>query len=1408
MPRHVKPGSSAIEIEIISQFSQFWQYLIMEETIAAETYNFLLRLPADGQLMLSLSADDVKYENYFVPDQPYRLLYTIFALMECVKHAQSRRTMVSARSSPTVAAETAEPCVQMVNRALQLLARCLDDVMTTQISGRVNVLVISTLIEQFLCLLDVATEHTAPYQGLPMPSPCRILSILDDATSSSEQELIPLSVKCLSLVLRLGLIDEQFWLAVVDGPLLATHMRRMCVMSSQMQVREHCISMIEEIIMKESEMAVGNGRIVKYSWNWALEALATIPDMGENCRELMILLCGLVVKMHLEYPESTDLASLVQQLTKYLVAHTCTEEISQVAPCDVVTEGLVTILHRCIQFDGALAQYIPSDSIALLMKVHLFPQQQDGTSETLPRIILNSAIRAQLYECVFVYIRANNDRLLEMMQFLGGLVPFNAAGEPYKYDLPFQFEQEKALRSPAGYVGLQNLSNTCYLNSLITQLYMNPGFRSYLMSFDVEEGDDSRALLRETQRLFLHLQESISRSVEPVQFVGAIKTYDQGPIDINSQMDVDEFYNLLFDRWEAQLPDATARTGFRSIYGGQLVQQIKSKECGHISERLEPFSAIQCDIKGKSTLEDSLQAYVGGEIMDGDNKYKCSSCDRHVDAVKRTCLKDTPDNVIFHLKRFDFDLHTLQRSKIDDYFAFPDMIDLQPYKVEHLSGPAPDDKPDMFELVGVLVHAGTAESGHYYSYVRERSANQETTAKWIEFNDDQVGIWDHASMEASTFGGLERRSGYEDNSMPFNKSYSAYMLFYQRMCAPRPAAETQPASEVGMCSDTTKSETLKEHIHSENVLLLQRHCLFDPNHGKFVQACVSECLQLQVTPQTGLELDGQPLDEPQAPKACQLAVRTALNYLDQIFSRNKDYGFAVIFCDMLTEAAQRQQGCARQVLTYFQRRPAVLRSLLLRNPERGVRIATGQLFVSCLGTLSRRCPQLFYSRTDAAILLSDDEDEEMDFEDAEDDMVLSRAVEPLNQLWQYFQNHIRAWDEYFHTILDVAKLGRQECGEILAAGFLEKCFKIITADRSMELEANFVRMLHNLYRRFSTQPPSYAAILELTDYLMDQLEPEISPETIVETEDERLAYTSEYLPWTSREITFFLNHPDEEGSSLFMARLLQINQAPEATQRILERILRAGELPTGKLLHLLENTIRASSTEPLDAYIRAATVVVENCSRLSAAQRLVQHISNQAASFERGEGEAFLGLIQRAIDSDRANEEERSQIRLSTLLTMPRWAPALLQYPDVQVRNGAENFVDMALRLPLDSGSQSTGLAELSSDLGLAIGRKCLQYFQDAHVKRRVSIERELAAVLIRVLGNCSLVVSESETLDEDTKEAFGAQYRAILEEMTALEVDRVAEDGSDWEGSALSSEPMEDAEGEVVTTLMGNGYV
>lgn len=178
-------------------------------------------------------------------------------------------------------------------------------------------------------------------------------------------------------------------------------------------------------------------------------------------------------------------------------------------------------------------------------------------------------------------------------------------------------DRSRWARSSAGHVGLQNMSNTCYLNSLLAQLFMNRPFRSFILDMDVNQADESQRLLYSMKVLFARMQNSYLKAVEPKDFVEAITDYEGEPIDISIQMDVDEFYNLVFDRLEGQMSSMDMKSTFRGYYGGQLVQQVKSTECEHISERNEPFSAIQCDIKGKTNLQESLKAYVGGEVMDG-----------------------------------------------------------------------------------------------------------------------------------------------------------------------------------------------------------------------------------------------------------------------------------------------------------------------------------------------------------------------------------------------------------------------------------------------------------------------------------------------------------------------------------------------------------------------------------------------------------------------------------------------------------------------------------------------------------------------------------------------------------------------------------------------------------------------
>lgn len=189
--------------------------------------------------------------------------------------------------------------------------------------------------------------------------------------------------------------------------------------------------------------------------------------------------------------------------------------------------------------------------------------------------------------------------------------------EDCTYDPNWCLERIDTIRASAGYAGLKNLTNTCYMNSLLTQLFMNAKFRRFMLGADITDRSHSQRLLAETKTLFAFMQRTMLKAVDTQGIADSLVNYENTLIDVSLQMDVDEFYNLLFDRWESQILSNIEKKTFRGFYGGQIVQQIKSKECPHISERLEPFSAIQCDIQGKTTLMESLSAYVDGEIMEG-----------------------------------------------------------------------------------------------------------------------------------------------------------------------------------------------------------------------------------------------------------------------------------------------------------------------------------------------------------------------------------------------------------------------------------------------------------------------------------------------------------------------------------------------------------------------------------------------------------------------------------------------------------------------------------------------------------------------------------------------------------------------------------------------------------------------
>ncbi len=271
----------------------------------------------------------------------------------------------------------------------------------------------------------------------------------------------------------------------------------------------------------------------------------------------------------------------------------------------------------------------------------------------------------------------------------------------------WEYSPSEYAKSPdTGYVGIVNLGSTCYMSSLLQQLYHMQAFRRGILSLELVNNSsasasaspplgssaaagsvtpasarssgsgsgkptvmDKDSVLYQLQQLFGYLQESEMKAYNPATFCHAFKDMDGNPTNVAIQQDSNEFFNLFVDRLQSAIP-APNKLLPNQVFGGVLEYQSVCKG-QHRSVRDEPFLTLSLNVKHKRSILDSLDLYVEGERLEGDNAYSCSHCKKKVDTHKRACIKQLPNFLILHLKRFEFSLDNRKNTKIYDECEFP-----------------------------------------------------------------------------------------------------------------------------------------------------------------------------------------------------------------------------------------------------------------------------------------------------------------------------------------------------------------------------------------------------------------------------------------------------------------------------------------------------------------------------------------------------------------------------------------------------------------------------------------------------------------------------------------------------------------------------------------------------------------
>ena len=372
------------------------------------------------------------------------------------------------------------------------------------------------------------------------------------------------------------------------------------------------------------------------------------------------------------------------------------------------------------------------------------------------------------------------------------------------------------------------------------------------------------------------------------------------------------------------------------------------------------------------------------------------------------------------MKRFDFDLNTLQRSKINQKFDFPPTINLNEFTLDQLSDLGNKLPEDTFELTGILIHNGTAEAGHYYSYIRIPGSD-DGSGHWIEFNDAEVSEFDGSKIPDSSFGGPWDRLHPNPDML---KSYNAYMLFYRRKASVsqtryRSAVDARQLSSIG-----DHSRHVTEEIMRKNAITMRWFYLLDSSYVHFIRSILFHWKHLK---EHGCSEDHH---------VEARVVSLLMTYVTVVLSKDRDQTAVNGLLYDLKQAIDSCVDCLGLVPWWVSANYSTSVDLLLRHPMTRIRATFKNFLIIILRELRDTGPEKYGIDTF-------NQDVYKCMRHTNPNGALPRVLRIFHREIYSVAKWQRTWDEYFMLWQEVASLGAHESYFILADDFLQDCLKLI-----------------------------------------------------------------------------------------------------------------------------------------------------------------------------------------------------------------------------------------------------------------------------------------------------------------------------------------------------------------------------